>query len=193
MKRLNMFLLGLFAVASAFLASSVQAASPPERVIYRLPTGFDLGFSQKGFKQSILEFVPKGQKVESWDKMVSVLKLEQALGAKDFGAKLMTMVTATCPGAKAGFAIGSDNESAGFMTYCPFNQMTRKPEWTFYLTMTGWENTYNLQMAFSTKPTSKDLDQMIDFMNSVRVCEAGQSDADCQKSKFSGQSIDWGR
>lgn len=185
-------ILAVAALSSAFLAPSAQAKET-ERVIYKLPADFELGFSQKALRQSIREFVPRGQKVESWDKMVTVLQLEQTIPAKDFGARLMTMVTATCPGAKAGFVAGSDNESAGFMSYCPFNQMTRKPEWTFYLVTTGWESTYNVQMAFSNKPTAKDLDQMLALMKSVRVCEADQSDRDCRASKYSGQSIDWGR
>lgn len=178
-------------IAGLVLANAAFAANEPERVIFKLPSDFELGFQQNHANQYIREYVPRGQKVTDWTQMITVLRQEGLMPARAYATKLLIAMQKVCPNATVGILQGSNDESSGYVTSCPKSPQTGRSELTLYQTMRGLKYMHTVQMAFSGKNARDVLYQPKTFMPSIRVCKEGQSDAVCRASLHSGSSVDW--
>ena len=69
---MNQFFSLLIAILVTGCASVEASAVNNESLNYAIPNGWQKAHSAEDEQQSILEFIPEGQKLSSWDKMITV-------------------------------------------------------------------------------------------------------------------------
>lgn len=179
-KRIASLLLALFPTLA-------HGQTPPSEALNRPANpGFVMGYTAENRGVMIEEWVPKGETVENWNKMVTFQRLEnfKSLGNTAFSAanSVATLMIRTCSSATS-TAINMpalDGMSiAEFSTYCPLNSATGKPETTFFKFIAGERDIHVAQVAFRRVARGGDRKWAHAFLGSVKLCSAENVQPDC--------------
>jgi hypothetical protein len=122
----------MFAFATAMV---LALQTPAERLAVPMAEGFVVGHKEIAQSGSIEERVPRGETVQKWSKMITILKINTNVSPASYAANFETVVTRACPGTRAAREAAPAGRGAvdGRMD-CPRNPSTGQPE-TFF---SGW-------------------------------------------------------
>jgi hypothetical protein len=173
-----------FAIA-VVLTSAASAATPTERLNKLDVPGFVLGFEGTDDKVGLREYVPAGEKVDNWTRMLTEMRL---IGAARYappgrlGQLVVEGLTKGCPGAKASPIREFQIDGRPAMQVrgdCPKLERTGKPETFFMLVIGGNEDTFSRQVAFRHYPSAEEAKWAEGILSRTRICAADSGAPDC--------------
>jgi hypothetical protein len=170
------------AMALTFLVSATANAA--ERIYVPGEPGFVMGYQAANAEQSIQEWVPSGETVEAWTRMLTFQRFTGLVQRGRPGPALLEWIAgriaAACPGARSSAVTRSivlGRESAMLVTRCPLNPATGKPETTFYRAITAASDVHVAQVAFRSVPDAVAEKHARDYLAKVVLCGNALSDA----------------
>ena len=172
----------LLASASSVLADALQ----DENLLLSMPAGFKVGYQASNGKEDIVEYVPTGETVNDWTKMVTVQVFHDASNTdpEAFAANIADGWKSSCTGGEASkIATGAENgyPIAVWAYSCVLNPQTSKPESMWLKVTSGGDALYSVQYAYRLTPTEEIATPALDYLHTVSVCDTRRSDRPCPK------------
>lgn len=183
MRRL-LLLLALMAIACGGAAAQLVN----ENLLVAMPQGYKVGLSDR--KQGLImqEMVPAAETVEAWTEMLTVqifLGLKGVTPAQ-YSDRLQGQWAKACAGAQSRpVASGVENgyPFTLWLSSCPRNAATGKPEITWFKAMQGNDSFYLVQKAFKFEPSKAQIDAWMNYFKKVSVCDSRLADRPCPVTK----------
>jgi hypothetical protein len=169
----------VLAAAAAVAASSAEHLSPHRA------DGFKLGYKAADAEQSIREYVPAGESVEDWSRMITdqrFIGLLSHASPAQFAVVLEKALKTNCPGARTTkpIKIEIDGRKAAQMRGdCPRNPSTGKPETFYVLLIAGESDLHSRQVAWRRFPSRDDVIWAEDMLARTRLCSGGKKAQGC--------------
>lgn len=177
-------MLGLWAMAAC--PSSVVAALQNENLLTPLPSGFKVGFATENSRVTMHEFVPVGETVDDWSRMVTA-QIFLGLNNVDpdrFANRLAARWKSGCAGGEAQKIRSGIENGYNFSLWiftCPLNPGTKKPENMWLKAISGADSLYSVQYAYR-RELSKDLiEPAMEYLRKVMVCDTRRADRPCPR------------
>lgn len=163
----------LRAAMLAALCVSGTFAHGAETLMYRDPAllRFAVGHEQRQGAHSIVEWVPEGEGVQDWSRMIT-LNTAPPMPVADFYRNMDGLWRQACPGGSS--VPIRDGEENGYpfvfwMQVCPDNPATGKPEFTWMKAVSGRERLFVAQYAFRYEPSVAEVRAVAEWMRDVHV------------------------
>jgi hypothetical protein len=167
------------------LAVAAQPALDAENLIVSPPGDFKVGYDSHDANKSITEFVPAQETVEDWTRMLTVQVFRHAkIEAAAFLQGVGKGFAEACPGTTVrgnGIRTGQVNGYVVSMLFlqCPKNPATGKPETTIFRAIKGNDALYLVQRAWRAVPAQQDVDETMQALAHVMVCDTRASEHPC--------------
>lgn len=160
----------------ALVAGPAAAQLVNENLLVGMPAGYKVGFNDKNERRIMTEMVPAGETVEAWTEMLTVqiffrLKVTPA----QFRTRMTELWAKSCPNAQTkslGEAAENGYPSGLWLSACPRNPATGKPENTWFKAVQGQDSFYIVQKAFKFEPSREQTDTWMEFLRQVSVCDS---------------------
>jgi hypothetical protein len=171
-------------VAGLALAGSAAAALKDENLLVTVPTGFKLGNHAENAKTMLSEFIPSGENVDHWSKMITerIFRGEGPVDPEASQAILLRDWKAACPGGD-GRRLSSSSENGYRVSYwsfdCPLNPQTSLPESMVRKLVAGKDALYDVQFAYRKAATAESNQSALDYLKTAVVCDTRASDHPC--------------
>ena len=175
--------------AAALLAlsagASSAAGSQDETLIAPIAQGFQLGDQgQSGPGSEIAEYIPKGETVDAWSRMVTV-QIFHNLKAYDpdrFAEAIRDRGPAGCPGEQG--VLVKHGQDHGYiysiwLFTCPLNPATGKPETFYDKLISGADALYSVQYSFRSTLNRDSIPSTLAYLDRVSVCDTRRPDRPC--------------
>jgi hypothetical protein len=169
----------MFAFATAMVLALPAAE---ERLAVAMTKGFVIGHKQTAQSGSIEERVPRGETVQKWSRMITILKINTSASTASYAANFETVVTRACPGTTVARGTGPAGQGGvdGRMD-CPRNPSTGRPETFFFRVFGGNGNAIHMiQVAFRHMPNAKEADWARAQIAGAVLCTARSSQPACK-------------
>lgn len=169
----------MFALATAMV---LALPAPEERLAVPIAEGFVVGHKQTAQSGSIEERIPRGETVQKWSRMITILKINTSASPASYAANFEGVVTRACPGTTAARETGPTGHGAvdGRMD-CPRNPSTGQPETFFFRVFGGNGNAIHMiQVAFRHMPNDKEADWARAQIAGAILCTARSSQRACK-------------
>jgi outer membrane protein assembly factor BamE (lipoprotein component of BamABCDE complex) len=173
--------------ASAGAAAPLAGLSD-ENVLTPLAAGFGEGKRARQGPMDIIEFVPIGETVQDWSRMITLQVFHNLRGVDPDGlpGNIAKSWAQACPGG-VGESTGRTTENgypvANWAFRCPLNPQTGKPETMWTKVISGQDALYSVQYAYR-RPMADDLPgPAIGYLKSVTVCDTRGSAHPCPSLK----------
>jgi len=164
-----------------FLAAMAALLAPAERLAMPAVPGFE-SFTQKAQSGTIDERVAKGETLDQWTRMITLITLYRNLDPKDYAPSFEAGVLRACPGATArprtASRIGSHPAIDGRVD-CPRNPSTGLPETFLYRVGNDGTQLHMVQVAFRSVPGPADLAWAQARIDSAVLCAPGSHAPGC--------------
>ncbi len=177
----------VFSVAAClFLTFALAGASGEltgENLLVKIPAGYELGHHQKTDQSEISEFIPKGERFDSWSEMVTVQLFPAPQDNARFLATFESLAKQACTDGSV--QVVATREENGypvkvFQLFCPTNLQTGLGETTFVKTIEGKDKFYVVQKAWRTEKyepdqlplTEDDIVKWTQYLRFVQVCDS---------------------
>ena len=155
-----------------------------ETLLQAIPDGFVIGHSADNGRDAISEFVPRGETVENWHRMLTV-QTQRGRGhvtPAQLHAVLGDLWKAACPGSRVTSL--TSGEQNGYpvglwIQWCPFNVATGMPEHTLLKAIQGRDSLYLVQAAMRARPTDEQLAEQARWLSRASVCDTRQPAQAC--------------
>lgn len=157
-----------------------------ENLLQNLPNGYKVDFQSKQRNMVMTEWVPHTETVKNWTEMVTTqifLGMKNA-SPEQYQALMAKSWLAACKGGEvAPIAKGVENGYAFsiWVQTCPLNQLTGKPENTWFKAIKGNDSFYLVQKAFRFDPSKDQITQWMQYFRSVIVCDTRLADRPCPR------------
>ncbi len=178
------WLLAIGPALALLLAGGALAALQDENVLVSLPGGFKLGYHAENAVSMISEFIPAGETVEHWSRMLTEL-IHRDQPSADPEASQSAMLgqwTGACPGGQ-GARISDVLENGYRVSYwsftCPLNPATRQPEFMVRKVISGADATYEAQFAYREQPTPALIKAAESYLRRVVACDTRSPEHPC--------------
>ena len=138
--------------------------------------GFKLGYAATNAEQSIREFVPAGESVQDWSRMITDQRFTdraKVFRPEAFAAVVAKGLRAGCPGGKAGKIVRfkiAGHAAARMRADCPRNPATGKPETFIMLVIAGSRDLHSRQVAWRRVPSLADINWGNEVLAGTRLC-----------------------
>ncbi len=166
-------------------AIAEQPALNAENLIVSHPGDFKVGYDSHDANKSITEFVPAQESVADWTRMLTVQVFRHAkVQAAAFLQGVGKGYVGACPGTTVqgnGIRNGQVNGYVVSMLFlqCPRNPATGKPETTIFRAIKGNDALYVVQQAWRAVPAQQDVDEAMQALSRVMVCDTRASEHPC--------------
>jgi hypothetical protein len=174
--------LGLLALLAGFLvAGSVPADQlVGENLLTPLPDGFELAYSEGA---TFMEYVPKGETVQDWSRILTVSIAEgRIFDPDDYNETLAAGWKKACPGGE-GTKVTSGSENhypfSVWLYICPLNPQTQKPETMTMKSIRGDDSFYIVQYAHRKEADASVVAPEATYLKTVIVCDTRKADRAC--------------
>ena len=174
----------LILLASLFLVGTANSEDETEVIYLEIPSGFEKGFEDGDGSFSIQEWVPSGETVNDWGRMITLtVATLPNLDPVEYFDHMADGWKESCP-EFGGMLLheGSENNYpvAIWFLKCPDNPITNKPEFTYIKGISGNDAFYTVQLAFALG--SDDIDdaivtQSMEHLRGVFVCDGRKPEA----------------
>ncbi|ACB96026.1 hypothetical protein [Beijerinckia indica] len=180
MKKITALLSGLTLVLSEPCLAQIEN----ENLLQPLPRGYKIGFQQTQGKLTIQEAVPQNETVENWTEMVTT---QIFLGWKDvdpnkFYLAMKQRWITSCKGGQVETAVETISNGYPVKTWvsrCPLNTGTGKPEITWFRAIKGNDSFYVIQKAFKFEPSAEQISTWTQYLDSILVCDTRLPERAC--------------
>ena len=158
-----------------------------ENLLTSLPPGFHEGFHDINPRKVFVEYVPAGETVQSWTKMITtqIMRDLKNFDAERWSSGLAERWKKGCPGGEANRMLGTTENGypvSIWLYTCPLNPATQKPETMWAKVFSGADAFYNVQVAYRSA-ISKDLTApTMDILRKAMVCDTRRPDRPCPPS-----------
>lgn len=162
-----------------FLCVFEVSANKTEFVEYSAPINLELKYQETQGDYRIQEWIPPGESLEDWSKMFTLTDAA-ALTNLDplvFFEEIGKQWESACPdfsGRVLYSGIENGYPVAVWYLYCPLNNMTGKPEFTYFKGISGAHGFYTAQFAFAVYSSQMEqplADEAIDQLKNVSLCD----------------------
>jgi hypothetical protein len=155
-----------------------------ENLISPVPTGFQIGMHANNGPMTIAEFVPDGETVKDWSKMVTVQIFHNLHGVDPdaFSDGMKTRWLAACAGSEVHKIKNGLENGYPFSLYlyaCPLNPATSKPENMFAKVISGSDSLYSVQFAYKIPLDTEIITPTMTYLGSIKVCDTRLPDRPC--------------
>lgn len=166
------------------------AAQAAEVLQQKTPQNFVKVFEQQDkqtgntIKESIQEFVPKGESVQNWSRMITLQKFNTPIPPEKFAATMIAGWQRTCAKNEVSKLISETQNgypTAQWTMLCGNNPETGKPEFASIKIILGKQNIYVAQHAYRAIPTKQQIDAAAAYLNSVKLCDTSDKAHSCKK------------
>ncbi len=149
-----------------------------------LPEGFQVGRQARNGPTIIAEYVPVGETVADWSRMVTVQVLQDQRGVApdDFAMRIQSTWEAACTGADVRKLKDGQERGYGVSLWqfnCPLNAQSGKPENTYIKLIQGQDALYVVQYAQRAALTKETIPPIMAYLSSVWVCDTRRPDRAC--------------
>jgi hypothetical protein len=166
------------------LAGPAYAQLQAENLLTGLPKGFVVGFQNRRGAVDMVEFVPKGERVDDWTAMVTVHvlhDLDNADGAA-FAGSIRTGWEGACKDSKVEQLEDGKVNGFPFVLWrfvCPLNPQTGKPESMWFKAISGADALYSVQYAFRAEVTPEREREALDYLAKASACDTRKAEHPC--------------
>ena len=181
MRRATCFLAALALTVAAPSARALEG----EVLLVAVPKGYKIGYEKKAGNQIMTEMVPEGETVKGWTEMVTVQIFLNMRGVApaEYRARIEELWAGAC--ARSEFATVKEDTEGGYPTLtwlskCPHNNATGKPELTWMKAIQGRDSFYLVQKAYKFEPTAEQKKQWDDYLDSATLCDTRRPDRPCK-------------
>lgn len=164
-----------------FLAAIAALTAPAERLAMPAVPGFE-SFTQSAQAGSIDERIPRGETLDAWTRMITLITIHKDIGPQDYAPDFEASVLRACPGAKARPRIASrigTHPAIDGRVDCPRNPATSLPETFLYRVASDGVQLHMVQVAFRSVPGPADLAWAQARIDSAMLCPPGSRTAGC--------------
>ena len=172
-----------FAIAALLLTAAPLLANPDGRLSPADLSGFVLGYEANDAAVDFAEWVPKGETVQAWTRMVTMIRLDSLrVTPQQFNQMMTEGLAKSCPGAtisEVSTAAIDGRPAARFRGDCPRNPATGKPEVLFHLAISGQNDLHIRQVAFRYHPSAEDVRWAEGMLGATRWCALGSKQSGC--------------
>jgi hypothetical protein len=179
------------AACLAFTALALTLASPSARalegevLLVTVPKGYKIGYEKKAGNQIMTEMVPQAETVKDWTEMVTVQIFLNMRGVTpaQYRQRIQNMWSQACDGSE--FANVKAGDDGGYPTLtwlskCPHNNATGKPELTWMKAIQGRDSFYLVQKAYKFEPSAEQKATWGAYLDSVSVCDTRRPERPCR-------------
>ena len=169
----------LFILFTIFFSAGIAYSENEFEGIYLdIPSDFEKGFEEKRESFSIEEWIPSGESVSNWTRMITLtIQTLPNLDPLEFFNHMADGWAKSCP-EYGGMLLheGSENNYpiAIWFLKCPENPNTGKPEFTYVKGISGNDYFYTVQLAFANRTDEINDDivkQSMNYLRDVGVCD----------------------
>jgi len=167
-----------------FAAPSARALEG-EVLLVSVPKGYKIGYEKKAGNQIMTEMVPEGETVKDWTEMVTVQIFLNMRGVApaEYRARIEKLWAGAC--ADSTFATVKEGADGGYPTLtwlskCPHNNATSKPELTWMKAIQGRDSFYLVQKAYKFEPTAEQKKQWDDYLDGAILCDTRRPERPCK-------------
>ena len=172
-----------FAAAALLLIAAPVLANADGRLSPAALPDFVLGYETNDGALEFAEWVPKGETVLAWTRMVTTMRFESLrVTPQQFNQMMKDRLIKSCPGTTISDEIVTEIDgrpAARFRGDCPRNRATGKPEVLFHLAIAGQNDLHIRQVAFRYQPGPDDVRWADGVIGSTRWCAVGSKQKGC--------------
>jgi hypothetical protein len=165
-------------------SASQAAALQDENLLVTIPNGFQTGKRTTQGPMNIAEYVPQGETVSDWSRMVTV-QVFHNLKTSDpdrFGDGMKRQWLAACTGSevlKVKSGLENGYPFSIWLFACPLNTQTGKPENTFAKFIGGADAFYSVQYAYRSGLTKENTLSTTAYLAGIMACDTRLPDRPC--------------
>ncbi|MDU8926892.1 hypothetical protein RXV86_05810 [Alisedimentitalea sp. MJ-SS2] len=178
LKRAYPPLLALVVSISHTLATHAKQLEPGEYFLVDVPDALNYHHvhSDQDRNLRISEFVPRGQNVNNWREMVTIMTFRGLRGvtARQFAERMIADADnecATCSGELLQKGRLEGYRFALTMLSVPRPASGTSPEWNLGLVIRGKDSMYLVMKAWRQNPSPKDVTQWRSILSKARICD----------------------
>lgn len=180
--RWRLFLVGM--ALAAGVAPGLGQGLQAENLLTGMPEGFELGFQASEGAMDMTEFVPVGETVNHWTRLVTVqvFKGEANAPIQLFAESLQRGWNSACVGANSarlGENVVNGYPYADWQFVCPLSPHTDKPESMWLRAISGNDAFYAVQYAYRAEPTPEHEAEALGYLEGVSVCDTRLPERAC--------------
>jgi hypothetical protein len=172
-------------VAAGFGAAYAQGLTD-ENVLVGIPEGFVTGYDASQEGQEIHEFVPAGETVENWTRMITIEIFHGAQNAdvEKFAGDVAGGWASACPQSTVTPLAKDTINGYPYVIWryvCPMNPETGKPETMWMKAISGADAAYVIQYAERAVFDTAAEQPVADYFAGVSACDTRSPDHPCPK------------
>lgn len=178
----------IYGLFLGFVVCSANAAVvSSEQLQQQLPVGWKVGFKNANEAINVIEYIPNSQDINNWGEMITTQTINNPqIPHKLLHDNVWVNWTKACPGAKAeDLPKGVDKNgfiSSGWIFSCDSVPLTKKPEYTMFKVITGFNSTYIVQKSIKVKEVPANYkNAWWTYLSSIYVCDSKRKDKPCNK------------
>ena len=172
-----------FAMAALLLGAAPASVNADGRLSTAALPGFVLGYEANDATMDFAEWVPTGETVQAWTRMVTMIRLDNLrVTPQQFNQMMKEGLAKSCPGATVSDEDTADiggRPAASFRGNCPRNPDTGKPEVLFHLAIAGTNDLHIRQVAFRYMPSANEVRWAEGMLGATRWCAMGSKAKGC--------------
>lgn len=167
------------------LAAGTTGSVPAEWLTKPQVSGFVVGHEASDSQQSIREYVPQGESVHNWTRMVTdqrFVDFSEIATPREFAEEMARGVAKGCPGGTASAIVNfriDGRDAARMRADCPRNPDTGKPEVFWIVLIAGERDLHSRQAAFRRIPDARDVAWAEGVIAATRLCKPGMAAKGC--------------
>jgi hypothetical protein len=172
--------------AMMFASAPARADLVAENLLTPMPKGFKLGWSKIDSGLDYLEYVPAGETVENWTKLLTVQIFHKlgGLAPAKFAGKMALNWTSACSGGST--QILSETVENGYpilmqLQTCPLNPGSGQPESAMVKFIGGKDAFYVLQYAWRAEGGRDNITEATTVLSGPIVCDTREPAHPCPK------------
>jgi len=154
-----------------------------ENLLVSLPDGYKIDFQKRQGNTQITEMVPKAESVNGWTEMVTVQVFHGLKAIPErFRDRITGLWSKSCPGAQSApifSAVENGYPVTMWLSSCPHNKETGKPEFTFMKAIAGKDSFYVVQKAFKQTPSKEQTATWTQYLKKAAVCDTRAAGRAC--------------
>lgn len=155
-----------------------------ENLLTGLPGGFELGFQASEGSMLMTEFVPTGETVDDWSRMITMQVFRGAGNApiKAFSDSMQQGWNSACQDASNHLVAEGEVNAYPYADWhfaCPLSPHTGKPESMWLRAVSGKDAFYVVQFAYRAEVTAERRTEALDYLGKVSVCDTRLPERDC--------------
>jgi hypothetical protein len=169
----------------ALVHAPVSAEPLQEETLQQaIPDGFVIGSSTDDGRDALTEFVPRGETVGDWSRMltVQILRGRGHVTPAQFRETIAGLWLQACPeGTVADMTGGTENGYPVGLWFqgCPRNAATGQPEFTLLKAIQGNDSLYVIQAAMRSMPTEADITEQVGWLRGAQACDSRRPEQAC--------------